>query len=59
MANKHITSERLFGRASAKDVKAIQKHMTAHTAQLLKNADEARAVLRRVLAPLHDTMPTE
>jgi hypothetical protein len=47
MANKRVTSEPLFGRASPKDVKAIQKHMTAHTAQLLKNADAARAVLRQ------------
>jgi hypothetical protein len=47
MANKRITSEPLFGRATAKDVKAIQKHMDAHTARLLKNADKAREVLRR------------
>lgn len=54
MTNKRVTSAPLFGRASAKEVKDIQASMDAYTARVLKNAEAARAVLRRTGAAASD-----
>lgn len=44
MANK-VTSAPLFGSPTSQEVEAIQKHMQAFTAKVVKNADKARKLL--------------
>jgi hypothetical protein len=44
MANK-TSSAPLFGSPTPKEVEAIQKHMQAFTAKVVKNADKARKLL--------------
>jgi hypothetical protein len=47
MANK-VSSAPLFGSPTREEIEAIQKHMEAFTANVVKNADKARKLLEDV-----------
>lgn len=47
MANK-VSSAPLFGSPTREEVEAIQKHMHAFTAKVVKNPDKARKLLEDI-----------